>query len=232
VEKGKGWVGFAIAAAMVIATNVSGYAAFRPVLEGHWYFPLIAAIPLFALTPVALLRAHREDGDGAAYLPKSGDVALGFAVAVVLYGVLFATTRLLLPLGTPQSGWMLQLYKHWGDPAALRGRVVAISAMTLVCVYADEVVWRDYLRRLLEPQLGTRATFWTSVALYGLAHVGAGIASARPGSLFNPVLPVASFALAIAWQSLVRFTGRVSPGAFSHTLVVLTAVLFFRLYGI
>lgn len=217
---------------MVLATNLSGYAAFRPALEGRWYFPFVAAIPLLAFAPLAMMRAHKEDGDGSAYLPKSGDVALGFAVAVVLYGLIFAATRAFLPIGTHRSGWMLELYKHWGDPEALRGRVVAISAMIAVCVYADELVWRDYLRRLLEPRLGTRSTFIASIVLYGLAHVGAGIASARAGDMFNPVLPVTSLVLAIAWQSVARFTGRIAPGAFSHALVVLTAVLFFRLYAI
>ncbi len=228
----KGASGVALVGVMVIALNVSGYLAFRENLEGHWYFPLVAAAGILPFVPAALFRAHREEGDNRAYSIKSGDLALGFAIAVAVYFVVLGSTRVLAPLGSTGARWMLALYTQWGDPVPLRGRMMAICGMTFVCVYGGELVWRDYARRLLEPELGSRTTRWLVVVLYGAAHIGACVSSARGSDRFNPVLLLGSLALGALWSELRRVTGRIAPGVVAHALAALALVLFFRLYGL
>jgi membrane protease YdiL (CAAX protease family) len=216
---------------VVVTVLVTTTLGLRESFEGTLTSPLIAMSGTLALLPFALRSAHKEDALATRIYPKSGDFTLAFGLTVVMFGAAYVFTRTVMPLGTPRSVWLLNVYLQLGDPSLLRSRVPFVVALFFVGAFAEEVVWRYWVPRLLEEQIGTRRAQIAAVGLYGLAHVGTGFALARHDLAYDPLLVIAALGCGTVWALMTRFTGRVAPAIFSHALFDVAVCVFFRLYG-
>jgi len=111
-------------------------------------------------------------------------IALGVLSALVLYGVFFAGnyfSRLILPIA---DEGIQGVYHFKGNADALR---IALS-MLLIIGPGEELFWRGFLQRNLEPYLGKWGGFALGVIIYTGVHVFTGnlmlIAAALTAGLF------------------------------------------------
>jgi len=119
-------------AVSVLATAVASYFAFQPSSSGGVMFWLLAGGPTVLLAGIAAAWAWREELLREWLAPRWGDFSRGVACAVLLFGVAYAFSRIVTPVGSPREVWLVSLYGQIGDPRVLQShaRLVA-SAIAL-----------------------------------------------------------------------------------------------------
>ena len=89
----------------------------------------------------------------------------------------------------------------------------------LVIGPGEEVFWRGFLQRELEPRMGRSAGYLAATAVYGLVHIFTG----------NLMLVVAATVAGLVWGWMYLKIGRLWPGIISHVAWDFAVFLFFPL---
>jgi membrane protease YdiL (CAAX protease family) len=225
---------FAFVAMSVLATGVTSYFAFRPQNSGTVAFWVLAGGPQLLLAAVAASWAKREDLLREWLSPRWGDFSRGVAGAALLFGVAWALSRVVAPIGSSREIWLVTLYGQIGDPKLLQAHAPAVAAAILAVALAEEVVWRGMVTQLIADRVGTRTAWMWAAGLYALAYAPTAWslrADAAPGAGLNPTLCVAALGAGLLWGAMARAFGRLAPGVLSHALFDWAVVMMFRLWG-
>ncbi len=219
----------------VIVVGLSAYFAFLPEMSGTWMFWALAGGPTVILAVLALVWAREEGLLREWLMPKSGDFTGGVLGAVVLFGIAWAFVRLAAPVGSTREVWLVSLYGEIGDPRALQAHAPAVAAAICVAAFAEEVVWRGAVTRLLAERVGSRWAWVWAAVLYALSYVPAAW-SLRAGmgsdGGLNPILPIAALGAGLLWGAMARGFGRLAPGFLAHALFDWAAIMMFPLWGV
>jgi membrane protease YdiL (CAAX protease family) len=143
------------------------------------------------------------------------DVLIGLGTAVVLYGVFL--------VGREIATWMLpfapdQIGAVYDNKALLSPGMIALL-IGLVIGPGEELFWRGFLQRELEPRLGRWSGYLAATAVYGLVHVFTG----------NVMLVVAATVAGLLWGFMYLKLGRLWPCIISHVAWDFAVFLFFPL---
>ncbi|MBI4705799.1 MAG: CPBP family intramembrane metalloprotease [Deltaproteobacteria bacterium] len=150
--------------------------------------------------------------------PRSGDVTIGFAVALVLYGGAVFGARIVAPRGSMREWWLVRIYLHVGDPVLATGLAVALAVLLVGAL--EELVWRGWVMRSLARRYGPwRGWLWSS-ALYALAYLPAAYLLREPAAGLNPLVPLGALVGGLVWGFAATRAGRLAPAAFAHGLLV------------
>src|SRR5579859_4089127 len=133
----------------VVATAVASFFAFSPAAQGSVAFWALAGGPTVALAVVAALWAQREELLKEWLSPRWGDFSRGVVGAVLLFGVAWAFSRIVAPVGSPREIWLVSLYGQLGDPRVLQAKAPVVAGTIAVVALAEEVVWRGMVTQLL-----------------------------------------------------------------------------------
>jgi len=227
-------VAVAFVALSVLVTAVASYFAFLPQSQGTVALWVLAGGPTLVLAAVAAWWASREELLREWLLPRWGDFSRGVVGALLLFGVAWAFSRIVAPVGSPREIWLVSLYGQMGDPKVLQAHAPAVAATIVGVVIAEEVLWRGMVTQLLADRIGTRTAWIWSAALYALAYVPTAWslrADAGPGAGLDPVLPAAALAGGLLWGAMARTFGRLAPGILAHALFDWAVVMMFPLWG-
>jgi len=190
-----------------------------------------AVLPNVAFAGLGLARARR-DGELRGWLKFVwGDPTRGIVSAAVMVGAALAFVRVVAPAGSPRESWMARLYLQFGDPAALRDHATLVAAAIVVAAFAEEVVWRGLVTRLIAEAIGSRTAWLWAAVLYALAHAPTIYCLRDPVAGTNPVLVLAAVALGLVWGGMARAFGRLTPGILSHIAFDWCVIMMFRLWG-
>lgn len=222
---------YAFLAAIVLAIGAASHVGFQLDRAGQPAFVLSMAAPTLLLAGASVWRAHR-DGVLRGWLSvRSGDFSRGFAAAGVLFGLAYAVSRFVTPVGSARESWLARIYLQLGDPTALRKQVAVVVGVVIVMSIAEELVWRGLVTSLLAERLGSsRAWVWAAV-LYAVAHAPTIWALRDPVAGPNPLVPLAALGGGLLWGGMAHRYERLLPSIFSHVLFDWTVLMMFRLWG-
>ena len=133
------------------------------------------------------------------------NIALGVAIAVVLWGVFWVgdkLSQLMFDFARPQVDSIYAM-KDGTSPS-----LIAFALLVLIGP-AEEVFWRSYVQRTLSERWGANVGFVVATAVYTLVHIGS----------LNFMLIMASMVCGIAWGLLYRLMPQLfSAIVLSHAL--------------
>jgi hypothetical protein len=225
-------VAVAFVALSVVVTAVCSYLAFLPQYSGAVAFWGLAGGPTVLLAAVAAWWASREELLREWLTPRWGDFSRGVVAAVLLFGVAWAFSRVVAPVGSPREIWLVTLYGQIGDPRVLQHRAPLVGAAIVVVAAAEELVWRGAVTQLLAERVGSRTAWVWAAVLYAVAFVPtAWSLRAGGGGPLDPVLPVAALGAGLLWGAMARTFGRLAPGILAHALFDYAVVMMFPLWG-
>jgi membrane protease YdiL (CAAX protease family) len=226
----------AFVALAVVAVAAGAYFAFRPESSGTVAFWVFSAGPSLVLGALAAAWAGREDLLREWLTPKWGDFTRGVAGGVLFFGIAFAFSRIVAPVGSPREIWLVTLYGQIGDPRVLAAHQPAIAATIVATVLAEEVLWRGMVTHLLEERVGSRTAWLWAAGLYALAYAPSAWSLRAGGAggiaALNPVLVVAALGGGLLWGAMARGFGRLAPGVLAHALFTWAVVMMFPLWTI
>jgi uncharacterized protein len=176
---------------------------------------------LGAYVPLGILAFWRMDRDGTMldlFRWRSGDIALGGAVAIGLAASMYFGRQMVAPRGSVNEAWLMRLYLHLGEMPAERTKLVLLSLGIIAVAALEEIVWRGLVQQVLEEWLGARGGWLSATALYALAHVPTIWLLAMPSAGENPLLPLAAAYCGIVWGFLTARLQRLPPALVSHVL--------------
>jgi membrane protease YdiL (CAAX protease family) len=224
-------VAVAFVALSVAVTAVCSYLAFLPQYSGSVAFWGLAGGPTVVLAVVAAWWAAREELLREWLTPRWGDFSRGVVAAVLLFGVAWAFSRLVAPVGSPREIWLVTLYGQIGDPRVLQHRAPLVGAAIVVVAAAEEIVWRGAVTQLLAERVGSRTAWVWAAVLYAVAFFPtAWSLRAGGGGPLDPVLPVAALGAGLLWGAMARTFGRLAPGILAHALFDYAVVMMFPLW--
>jgi len=227
-------VALAFVALSVAGVGLASYFAFLPQSSGTVAFWVLAGGPTLLLAGAAAAWAKREELLREWVTPRWGDFTRGVVGAMLLFGLAWALSRIVAPVGSPREIWLVSLYGQIGDPRLLQQHAPAVAAALVATVVAEEVLWRGMVTQLLADRVGTRMAWIWAAALYALAYVPTAWAlraDAGPGAGLNPVLPLAALGGGLLWGAMARAFGRLTPGILAHALFDWAVVMMFPLWG-
>jgi uncharacterized protein len=218
---------FAVA---VVVTALSSFFGFLPERSGTLGFWLLNVVPAVVLAVAAAIWAHREDLLREWLSPTWGDFTRGLAGAVALFGIAWAVTRLLSPVGSKREIWLVSAYGQIGDPHALQAHAPAVALAVAVAALAEEIVWRGVVTQLLAERVGSRTAWVWAAGFYAVAFVPTAWAL-RAGGGLNPLLVIAAAGGGLFWGALARVFGRLVPSILAHALFDWAVLMMFPLWG-
>jgi membrane protease YdiL (CAAX protease family) len=227
-------VALAFVALSVVVVAVASYFAFLPQSSGTVAFWVLAGGPTLVLAGVAAAWARREELLREWLTPRWGDFTRGVVGAILLFGIAWALSRIVSPVGSKREIWLVSLYGQIGDPRLLQQHAPAVGAAIVGIVVAEEVLWRGMVTQLLADRVGSRTAWVWAAVLYALAYVPTAWslrADAGPGGGLNPVLPLAALGGALLWGGMARAFGRLGPSILAHALFDWAVVMMFPLWG-
>ncbi|HEY1692618.1 MAG TPA: CPBP family intramembrane glutamic endopeptidase [Polyangiaceae bacterium] len=220
----------AFVALTVVVTAAASYVAFLPRYSGTVVFWALAGGPTLVLAGVAAAWARREELLRGWLAPRWGDFTRGVVGAVLLFGIAWAFSHVVVPVGSHREIWLVSLYGQIGDPRLLQQRAPLVAAAILVVTFAEEVLWRGMVTQLLADRVGTRTAWIWAAVLYALAYVPTAWSLRASGGL-DPILPVAALGAALLWGAMARAFGSLTPSILAHALFDWAVVMMFPLWG-
>lgn len=188
------------------------------------------AIPYAILAGLGLLRMWREGELSAKLRPRSGDLALGALIAMVLYLGAMLGRYVLTPSGSPREQWLMRLYLQLGDAEVFQRQIVPVSLAIATIAILEEIAWRGLGYGIAEKKWGPRRAFPLLIVLYGVAQLPTLFVLAAPGVGYNPLLLFAALGCGIVWTFLVATTGRLPVAMASHALFTWLVTVQFPLW--
>jgi membrane protease YdiL (CAAX protease family) len=214
----------------VLVTGVSSYLAFSPDRSGTLAFWVLAVVPGVVLAAAAAVWARREDLLREWLSPTWGDFTRGVLGAVAMFGVAWALSHLVTPVGSKREIWLVSLYGQIGSPRALLAHAPAVAAAVVLAAVAEEILWRGAVTQLLAERVGSRAAWVWAAGLYSISFAPTAWAL-RAGGGLNPVLVVVAAGGGLFWGALARAFGRLVPGILTHALFDWAVIMMFPLWG-
>lgn len=120
-----------------------------------------------------------------------GQVGLGIAIAIALWGVFWVgdkASQILFDFARPQVDSIYGM-KEGESPWLLT------ALMLFLIGPAEEIFWRGYVQQSLSERWGKNMGFVVATAVYALVHAGS----------FNFMLTMAALVAGVAWGLLYRF---------------------------
>jgi len=226
-------VAVAFVALAVVVTAVASYFAFLPQSSGTVAFWVLAGGPTLVLAAVAAAWARREDLLREWLTPRWGDFTRGAVGAVLFFGVAYAGSRLVMPIGSKHEIWLVTLYGQIGDPRLLQAHAPVVAATIVAVALAEEVLWRGTVTQLLAERVGSRTAWLWAAVLYALVYVPTAwsLRAGGPAGGLDPVLPLAALAGGLLWGGMARGFGSLVPSVLAHALFDWAVVMMFPLWG-
>ncbi len=185
-----------------VVAGVFWFIMFSPWTSGGVNFWLTMAVAATSLVAWSLVHDRKELGTLFAFRVRW--IAVGFAAAVLLYGVFFVgdqISALLFEFSKPQIAGIYST-KSQAPP-------VLIGALLLFLVGpAEEIFWRGFAQRKLQAKLGAGRGFLVTTAVYTLVHLWA----------FNFMLLMAALVCGLFWGWMYLKFKSVWPGLISHAV--------------
>ena len=199
-------VGLAVALAFVLWTVM-----FSPWTAPHLNFWVAMSISAAVLTTIATVVRPSWPRD----LKWSwSNIALGVAIAVVLWGVFWVgdkLSQLLFDFARPQVDSIYAMKD--GSSATL----IAVALLVLIGP-AEEIFWRGYVQRTLSERWGANVGFLVATAAYTLVHIGS----------LNFMLIMAALVAGAVWGLAYRlWPGRMWMLVVSHAVWDVAVFLIF-----
>ena len=165
-------------------------------------------------------------------VPASGDLTRGFVASLLLFALAFGFVKLITMHESPRAAWMARLYLQLGDTKPLREHQAWVGAGIAVAATMEEIVWRGWVKSLLERLLGRRFGWIAAACMYALAHVPTLWALSDSTLGKNPIVLIAALGAGLVWSALARVFGdRLTPSIISHGLFDWAVLMMFRLWG-
>ena len=185
-----------------------------------------------ALTACGLVYAWKTQKLKRWMLPASGDLTRGFVASLLLFALAFGFVKLITMHESPRAAWMARLYLQLGDTKPLREHQAWVGAGIAVAATMEEIVWRGWVKSLLERLLGRRFGWIAAACMYALAHVPTLWALSDSTLGKNPIVLIAALGTGLVWSALARVFGdRLTPSIVSHGLFDWAVLMMFRLWG-
>ncbi len=219
--------------ALVAATGVALalVLALRPAVAGSPPLAWACLAGPYAVMALAALARMRRDGTlREKLLPRSGDVAFGASVAVMLFFGALAARMLIVPPRTAREAWLMNVYLRIGDPDAVQRHVLAYTAAIVLVAALEELTWRGLVYDALERALGTRRAYPATAVLYALAHAPTVVLLSAPWAGPNPLVVLAALGCGLVWGLLVAQSGRLPVAIVSHALFAWALAVQFPLW--
>jgi hypothetical protein len=196
--------------------------------KGAVLWILLGANGLLAL--VSLWRMWRDGTLLDLFKWRSGDVALGALVTLLLGISVVVGRQIVFPPGSAPEAWVIRLYLQLGPIPTGSARL--LFALAIVAVASlEEIVWRGMVQQILEEWLGVRRGWILAALLYALAHLPTLWTLAMPSVGPNPLVLLAAFFCGSVWGFLVARKQRLPPALLSHALFTYAITAEFRLWG-
>src|SRR5262249_40832159 len=158
-----------------------------------------------------------------------GDITRGFACAFVLFVCAFGVVKLVTMNGSPRAAWMARLYLQLGDTKPLRQHQGWVGLAIVMLAIMEEIVWRGWVRTLLERLIRARFAWIAAAGLYALAHLPTLWALSDSDVGLNPLVMIAALGAGLVWSAMARYFGRLWPSIVCHALFDWAALMMFRL---
>jgi membrane protease YdiL (CAAX protease family) len=206
-------VGAAAAYGLALPGSIAGLST-QPL--GAWLGPwpswMLLAAPYAALSLLAAYRLAKQHLLSPLLRFRPGDLSIGIGLSILLLGVSWLISRLMLPPDSPARAWLFRIVLLVGDMS----RPAALATLVLLCA-AEELVWRGFVQAELGARLGPRRGWIVGAVLYAVAHAPTLFTLADPGGAGpNPLVVLAALGAGSCWAFLRERSGRLIPGLFSH----------------
>jgi membrane protease YdiL (CAAX protease family) len=193
---------------------------------------LLIGAPYAVISAFALVRMHRDGELGSKLWPRRGDLAIGAAIATVLYLLAFGVSVLAVTPGSTVEQWIMRVYLQLGDPRALQAHWPLLTVAVLLIAVCEEITWRGLVASALAETVGSSRAWALTAGLYAIAHLPTMFALRLPGEPLNPLIAVAALGCGLVWGLTAWLAGRLSITAFSHALFTWAIVLQFPLWSL
>lgn len=223
-------VGMLVAIVAAVAWAVSY--AFDMQRAGATSAMVAIGVTYAALTACGLVYAWKTSQLKRWLVPASGDLSAGFVAALVLFVLAFGFVKLITMHESPRAAWMARIYLQLGDTKPLREHQAWVGAGIALAATMEEIVWRGWVKSLLERLVGRRFGWIAAACMYALAHVPTLWALSDSTIGKNPLVLIAALGAGLAWSALARVFGdRLTPSIVSHGLFDWAVLIMFRLWG-
>jgi len=219
-----------LALGVVVITTLGNAVAFRPEWGGTWKFWATLGGVYAALGALGIYRMWDEGILSTVFKPKSGDLAGGAALGLLLLLGMWVGRATLTPAGSEEQVWLAYVYLMLGDPLALRASIV-LALVLLGIAALEEVVWRAMVLDQLMQRLGDRRAWPVSALLYAVSLLPTAFSLQGPAGP-NPLLPLAALGCGLVWGFAARLYGRLPPLIVSHAVFTYFAATQFSLPGL
>ena len=183
-----------------------------------------------ALAGVALARLRVRGVLAKRLAPRWGDPSLGALSGLFLLAATWVGRSQLMPAGSSERVWLMQLYWLLGDPATLQ-RSVLYTLLVLFVPLCEELVWRGLVLEELRDRLGPRRAWPVAALLYALVAVPTAFTLAIPGVGLNPLLVLGALGCGLVWTFIANQSGRLPAAMLSHAAFTYFSATQFRLPG-
>lgn len=217
-------LGLPVALWVTILSALAIRYAFHADQAGQWSI-LFALFGLYApLSAFAVYLIHKEGKVHLELKPRSGDLAFGSLIAMVMYVAGMGARQFVLHADSPRNWWLARIYLQLGDTA--NNRMLYVGMAIFVIAVLEEIVWRGLVMRSLSPAFGPARAWLFSSVLYAVAHVSTIGLLSHPVAGPNPLIVAAALGCGLVWGHLYNRTGRLAPSLFAHGLFSMAIVDF------
>ncbi|MFO0612441.1 MAG: type II CAAX endopeptidase family protein [Polyangiaceae bacterium] len=178
--------------------------------------PFAALGAIYAMFAILAVLRFKNARNLRQLRPKGGDVTLATIVAGLLWGLGYASSKLVMGAGTPREGWLVNVYLLLGNPAEPSHHTASIALFFIGG--AEEIAWRGLVLDSLEGRLGPLRASVVTAALWAVAHVPTLYRLGDPLCGYNPLLVAGAFGCGLVWAYLRYRTGRLAPAVISHAI--------------
>jgi membrane protease YdiL (CAAX protease family) len=211
---------------LAVITATMGF-AFRLELAGSPWFWVALTLPYLALAGLALYKLWDEGALVDVLSPRWGDFSLGFLTAAILLLASWGARAVLAPAGSTRTAWLFRIYAQTGDPDAIQ-RSIIYTAVLLLIVVCEELVWRSLVLDELTRRFGPRRGWPLAALCYAVAALPTLYTLRDPQAGLNPLLVTAALGCGIVWTFLASLKGRLVPVVIAHGAFTYFSLVQFR----
>lgn len=214
------WICFPV---VVVAAAVAW--ALRLPSSGNGSPWVALGLPYLLLAIVAVARLHQQQRLSSLLRFRPGDPSLGILVGLMLLGGAWLFTKLLLPPGAVERGWLFRVFLLVGEPSSV---AAMLGLLAIVC--CEELVWRGGVQTALREKLGPRRAWVAAAVLYSAAHLPSLFTLEDTVAGRNPLIVLAALGCGLCWGFMTERSGRLLPALFAHGVFTYLAAQSFRYF--
>jgi membrane protease YdiL (CAAX protease family) len=217
-----------VAGAVLLVALAWSY-ALRTELVGTFVPYAIVAVPFAVMTAIYAVRAARAGMLAERLRPRSGDFAFGFTTAALVYAAALVGRALLVRSGSARSGWLVQIYLHFGEPSFISAHILLVTLLVVIVAMLEEIAWRGYVLSVLASRIGPRAAWPVTAVLQAVSYVATVTMLRYPFAGPNPLVVFAVLGSGLLWGFVVARTQRLPVAVISHAMFSWAALVQFPL---